>query len=135
MYVVFPTCVSLRVATEGPLRRPMAPVFSPVPMSGSSPLLRYYTLHVVIVRPSFVSVATPRPAVAQRRGRAFHGTAVIDGLREKERDHQGREGEMQWIPLIVNLVFFVSYGARDTVNVSTVYVCMCVNEVCFLELE
>ncbi len=88
-YVVFPTCVSLRVATEGPLRCPMTPVFSPVSMSGSSPFLRYYTLHVVVVCPSFVSVATPRPAVAQRRGRAFHGTAVIDSLRDEQRDHQG----------------------------------------------
>lgn len=92
VYVVFPTCVSLGVTTEGPLRRPMTPVFSPVSMPGGSPLLRY-TLHVVVVCSSFVSVAAPRPAVAQRRGRALHGAAVIDGLREKETDHRGRERE------------------------------------------
>jgi len=94
-HVLFPTCVSLCVAAQGPLRCTMIPVFPPVSMSGSSPLLGY-TLHVVVVCTSFVSVAPPRPAVAQRRGGALHGTAVIDGLREKERTHEeGREGERE----------------------------------------
>ena len=135
--MAFPTCVSLCVATEGPLRGPMTPIFSPVSVSGSSTLFRYYTLHVVVIWPSFVSVATPRPAVAQRRGRALHGTAVIDGLREKERDHQEgreREGEMQGevFPLTFELVFSVGYEVRDTV-----YLCICVQVfewVMFLEL-
>lgn len=86
VFVVSPTCVSLSVATEGPLRCPMAPVFSPVSVSGTSSLFWDCMLHVVVVCPSFVSVTTPRPAVAQGGGGAFHWTAVIDGLREEEKE-------------------------------------------------
>lgn len=86
MFVLILTCVSLIVAAQGSLRRSMTPVFSAVSMSGSLPLLRYgIMLHVVIICPSFVSVATPRPAVPQGRGRPFHGTAVTDGLRRNKK--------------------------------------------------
>lgn len=83
------TCVNFTVATEGPLRRSMTAILSPVSVSGSSPLLGYWTLHVVII--SFVSVSSPRPAVAQRRGGPLHWTVVTDGLRKKESPPRDEE--------------------------------------------
>lgn len=58
----------------------MAAVFSPVAVSGAPPLLGYDTLQVVLAHPPSVSVASSGPAVAERRGRALHGAAVVDGL-------------------------------------------------------
>lgn len=60
----------------------MAPLLTPVSVPGSPPLFRYHPLHAVVVRPSRVSVATAGPAVAQRGGRALHGTVVADSLGE-----------------------------------------------------
>lgn len=126
--VVFPTCVSLSVTTEGPFRRPVTPIFSSVSVSGSPALLRYGTLHVVVVCPSFVSVSSPRPAVAQRWGRALHGTAVVDGLREKERerDRRGREGERgREARRGVSIDCRVSVSYEQWGKRCYVYVCMC----------
>lgn len=133
VFFYFPTCVDLVVATEGPLGRPVAPVFSSVPVPGGPALFGYRALHVVVVGPSFVPVAAPGPAVAQRRCRALHGTAVVDGLRwggkrkkppndgrrERGQRERGMQGEM--FSLTVKLMFAVNDGLRDNVCVN---VCM-----------
>lgn len=70
----------------------MAPLLTSVSVPGSPPLFRYHPLHVVVVHPSSVSVATPGPAVAQRGGRAFHGTVVAYSLgKERTSPWQGEK--------------------------------------------
>lgn len=127
-YVFFPTCISLSVATEGPLRCSMAPVFSSVSMSGRSPLFWYYMLHVVVVHRSFVSVATSGPAMAQRRGRAFHGTAVIDGLRKKERRLRAGEARRDAVESSERGAGVFCYGVRDAMCLC-MHACECMGSV------
>lgn len=69
----------------------MAPLLTPVSVPGSPPLFWYHPLHAVVVHPSSVSVATAGPAVAQRGGRAFHGTVVAYGLGKERTSPRQRE--------------------------------------------
>lgn len=76
-------------------------------------------------------MAASGPAVAERRGRALHGAAVVDGLRgEKEGAHRGREGaERERRRDAVDFFEFgagvLSFGVRDIVYVY-VHLCVCV---------
>jgi len=133
-YGLLPTCVSLCVAAERPLGGPVTPVFSPVSMPGS-PLLLRHTLHVVVV--SFVSVTPAGPAVAQRRGRALHGTAVIYGLGGRERDRRGRGGKREWEMQrdVISFDYPDSFACDLWVKRHSVCVCLSVNGICFLNNE
>lgn len=91
--MAFPTCVGVVIATEGPLGCPVTAVFSPVAVSGAPALLGYDAFQVVVAHATPVPVASSGPAVAERRGRALHGAAVVDGLRGRWRG--GREGETE----------------------------------------
>lgn len=98
----------------------MTPLLTPVSVPGSPPLFRYHPLHAVVVRPSRVSVATAGPAVAQRGGRAFHGTVVADSLGEGTHIEKGRSsferGAGASYPLLRHAVYVWMCGMQLSVS-------------------